>query len=87
MYLHGRAGKLASLLLYKAEMTSVRPSVGRHVDSSVVSAWIDVGLRFVYSCGLWHVNTRFNKFLRALCWAHERLKDFTVVLLPSFSVA
>ena len=31
-------------LLYKAEMTSVHPSVGRHVDSSVVSAWIDVGL-------------------------------------------
>ena len=31
-------------LLYKAEMMSVRLSVGRHVDSSVVSAWIDVGL-------------------------------------------
>ena len=46
MYLHDRAGKLASLL-YKAEMTSVRPSVrlsDRHVDSSVVSAWIDVEL-------------------------------------------
>ena len=34
-------------LLYKAEMTSVRPSVclsDRHADSSVVYAWIDVGL-------------------------------------------
>ena len=31
-------------LLYKAEMTSVRLSVGRHADSSVVYAWIDVGL-------------------------------------------
>ena len=34
-------------LLYKAEMTSVRPSVclsDRHVDSSVVYAWIDVVL-------------------------------------------
>ena len=45
------------------------------------------GIWFVYSCGLWHVNARFSKFLGALCWAHERLKDFTVVLLPSFSVA
>ena len=46
MHLHDRAGKLASLL-YKAEMTSVCPSVrlsDRHVDSSVVSAWIDVRL-------------------------------------------
>ena len=34
-------------LLYKAEMTSVRLSVrlsDRHADSSVVYAWIDVGL-------------------------------------------
>ena len=35
--------KQLSILLYKAEMTSVRLS-DRHVDSSVVSAWIDVGL-------------------------------------------
>ena len=41
--LHDRAGTLASLL-YKAEMTSVRLSVGRHADSSVVYMWIDVGL-------------------------------------------
>ena len=44
--LHDRAGTLASLL-YKAEMTSIRPSVclsDRHADSSVVYAWIDVGL-------------------------------------------
>ena len=34
------------LLVYiaKAEMTSVRLSVGRHADSSVVYAWIVVGL-------------------------------------------
>ena len=37
--LHDRACTLASLLLYKAEMTS-----DRHADSSVVYAWIDVGL-------------------------------------------
>ena len=43
MHLHDKAGKLASLL-YKAEMTSVCLSVGRHVDSSLVYAWIDVGL-------------------------------------------
>ena len=46
MYLHGRAGKLASLL-HKAEKPSVclsvRPS-GRHVDNSVNSAWIDLKL-------------------------------------------
>ena len=42
MHLHDRAGKLASLL-YKAEMTSVCLS-DHHVDSSVVSAWINVGL-------------------------------------------
>ena len=40
--LHDRAGTLASLL-YKAEMTSVCLS-DRHADSSVVYAWIDVGL-------------------------------------------
>ena len=34
------------LLLYKAEMTSVRLS-DRHADSSVVYAWIDVGLVYV----------------------------------------
>ena len=31
-------------MLFKAEMTSVPPFVGRHVDNSVVSAWIDVGI-------------------------------------------
>ena len=31
-------------LLYKAEMTSVRLSVGRHAHNSVVYAGIDVGL-------------------------------------------
>ena len=44
--LHDRAGTLASLL-YKAEMTSVRPSVrpsDRHAGNWVVSAWIDVAL-------------------------------------------
>ena len=41
--LHDRAGTLTSLL-YKAEIMSVCPSVGRHADSSVVYAWIDVGL-------------------------------------------
>ena len=44
--LHDRAGTLASLL-YKAEMTSVCLSVcpsDRHADSSVVYAWIAVGL-------------------------------------------
>ena len=44
--LHDRAGTLASLL-YKAEMTSVCPSIclsDRYADSSVVYAWIDVGL-------------------------------------------
>ena len=44
--LHDRAGTLASLL-YKAEKPSVRLSVclsDRHADSSVVYAWIDVGL-------------------------------------------
>ena len=38
---------LLVFLLYKAEMTSVRPSVclsDRHADSSVVYVWIDVGL-------------------------------------------
>ena len=39
--------ELIFILLYKAEMTSVCPSVrlsDRHVDNSVVSAWIDMGL-------------------------------------------
>ena len=34
------------------------------------------------SCGLWHVNALFNKFLRALCWAHERIKHSDVDLFP-----
>ena len=42
MHLAMRSTPLASLL-YKAEMTSVRLS-DRHADSSVVYAWIDVGL-------------------------------------------
>ena len=29
---------------------------------------------------LWHVHARFNKFLRALCWTHERFKHSDVVL-------
>ena len=38
-------------LLYKAEMTSVRLS-DRHVDSSVVYAWIDADLVYVELCYL-----------------------------------
>ena len=38
------------------------------------------GTWFVYSCGLWDVNACFNKFLRALCCAHERFKQAVVVL-------
>ena len=40
-------GQVHLLVLYKAEMTSVRPSVclsDRHADSSVIYAWINVGL-------------------------------------------
>ena len=37
-------GQVHLLVLYKAEMTSVRLSVGRHVNSSGVSACIHVGL-------------------------------------------
>ena len=36
-------GQVHLLVLYKAEMTSVRPS-DRHADSSVVYVWIVVGL-------------------------------------------
>ena len=47
MHLHDRAGALASLLLYKAEKPSVRPSVclsDRHAAISAVSAPIETGL-------------------------------------------
>ena len=39
-------GQVHLLVYYiaKAEITSVRLSVGRHADSSLVYAWIEVGL-------------------------------------------
>ena len=64
MYLHDRAGNLASLL-YKAEMTSVCLSV-RPVDISAVSAWIDVGLALPDSYVLWHIQVCFKKFVSAI---------------------
>ena len=80
--LHNRAGTLASLL-YKAEKPSVRPSVRLHFLSRGNLGCLCMDRRetwFVDSCGLCHVNAPLNKFLTALCWAHERFKHTAVVV-------
>ena len=65
MYLHDRAGKLASLLLYKAEKPSVCLSVCLsvriccRVDISAVAAWIDVRLARCDSYVFWHDEVYF----------------------------
>ena len=69
--LHDRAGTLASLL-HKAEMTSVRLSVGRLAGNSVVSACIDMGLALRDSYVLWHVQVCFKTFLSAIVCSPKR---------------
>ena len=65
MYLHGRAGKLASLLyiyiyIYKAEKPSVCLSAFCcRVDISAMAAWIDVRLARCDSYVFWHDEVYF----------------------------
>ena len=69
--------KYINNLLYKAEMTSVRLTV------TSIAQWFLHGSTWDLVCvqlWFWNVNARFNKFLTALCWAHERFKYSGVVL-------
>jgi len=62
-------------LLYKAES---RLSIFCHAANSVNLAWIDSGLDLCGSCGLWHEQVYFYKFLRPLNWPQEGLKEAAV---------
>ena len=76
---HSFPCQLSSTILLKCCL-SVCPSIliWCHADISVISAWINLGLVSCDSCGLWHKQVCFYKYVSALCWAHECLKGTTV---------